>query len=133
MGKTILLTLITLGLLGLACLVPAEETEVNGLIIDQTRTRIGQDFYREFCTLWGEPKSDFRYNISINEIPDARWGSLIIVTVNGQEAYRNTLRPRSGLVEEEAPKAIERAKSYLAYLIRTNGNHDTADIRGNGY
>lgn len=133
MGKTILLMILTLCLLTPKGAALAEETEVNGLIIDQTHTRIGQDFSREFCTLWGDPQVDFRYNIGIKEIPDARWGSLIIVTVNGQEAYRNTLRPRSGLTEEEARKATAQVKSYLVYLIRTNGNHDTEDLKGNGY
>jgi curli production assembly/transport component CsgE len=104
-----------------------------GLLVDQTRTRIGQEFYRQFCANWGEPRIDFLYNIAIKEMPDARWGSLITVRVNNRVAYRGSLRPRSSQVGEEVHKAIIQVKKYLLYLVRTNGNHDTPDLRGNGY
>mgnify|MGYP001244682091 CR=1 FL=1 len=109
------------------------DPEVNGLLIDQTRTRIGQDFYRHFCTLWGNPNIPIRYNIVIKEIPDARWGSFIAVEVNGRPAYRTTLRPRSGGAEEAAKQAIPRVRGYLRYLIDTNGGQDTEDLKGDGY
>lgn len=33
------------------------EVEVDGLIIDQTQTRIGQEFFQNFVTFWEAPSS----------------------------------------------------------------------------
>jgi len=109
------------------------EAEINGLLIDQTRTLMGHEFYRHFCTLWGEPQVDFQYNVTIKEIPDARWGSLITVDVNGTTAYRKSLRPRSGKAEEEAKASISRVKKHLIYMIKTNGKQNSQDLKGNGF
>ena len=115
------------------CGAAAGEEEINGLIIDQTRTLLGREFAREFCALWGEPRIDLSYNILIEEIPDARWGSLLSVKVNGRTAWRKALRPRSGGAREAARESIPQVRSYLLYLLQTNGGQDSADIKRNGY
>ncbi len=132
-SKTAIITVISLALLYPSCKPAwAEEIEVNGLIVNQVQTRLGQEFYRHFSTLWGDPRISFQYNIEVRELADARWGSLITVRVNGHDAYRQGIRPRSGKAEEEARKSIPRVKNYLGYLIKSNGNGDTEDLKGDG-
>lgn len=111
----------------------AEELEINGLVINQTHTLIGQEFYYHFCSLWEAPRLKVSYNISIKEIPDARWGSLITVKVNDRIIYRKTLRPRGGKAEQEAQTSIRLVRSYLQYLANHNGLGGSKDLKGNGY
>lgn len=109
------------------------DAEINGLIVNQTRTLIGSEFYRHFCTLWGEPKVDYQYNITIMEIPDARWGSLMTIEVNGKIAYRKSIRPRSDKAKEEASHSIPQIRKFLMYLISTNGKNSSEDLQDEGY
>ena len=110
-----------------------DEPDLSGLLINGTRTHMGQDFYRRFCALWGDVKSGYPYNITIREIPDARWGSLVIVQINELQAYRKILGPRTLETEQEAKRAVAAARRYLLHLIRTNGNSDNDDMKGDGY
>jgi curli production assembly/transport component CsgE len=43
--------------------------ELDGLIFDQTRTRIGRDFYEDFFTKWAQPDSVSNYSILLEEQP----------------------------------------------------------------
>ena len=51
------------------------EVEVDGLIIDQTQTRIGQEFYQSFVTFWEAPSGIEDYNIVVTEMANPTWGS----------------------------------------------------------
>lgn len=106
---------------------------MSGLLIDQTRTLFGREFFRHFSTAWGEPQTDFQYNLVVREIPDARWGSMIIIDVNGREVYRKRLAPRSGDVEQEVEKALPRVRRNFVYLMRADEAEAPADFKGEGY
>jgi len=133
MGKglygTLLFLLLVTGIAG----AQFEDPDISGLLINNTRTRIGQEFYRQFCAGWGEVHTRFSFNINIREIPDARWGSMLVVEINDRQAFRKILGPRTAEMEQEVEKAILAARSYLVHLIRTNGNLDTDDLKGDGY
>lgn len=67
--------------------IAAEESlmgEITGLIIEQTMTRIGYDFYEYFFLLWEEPRivGIGDYNIYINERASPLWGCWVWITVN---------------------------------------------------
>lgn len=66
------------------------EIEVPGLVTDNTITRIGHDFYREFTDHWEE---EYPGSITINERPSARWGSWIIIKVDQDVLYQTFLFP----------------------------------------
>ncbi|MEZ2604927.1 curli production assembly/transport protein CsgE [Kluyvera intermedia] len=66
------------------------EIEVPGLVTDNTITRIGHDFYREFTDHWEE---EYPGSITINERPSARWGSWIIIKVDQDLLYQTFLYP----------------------------------------
>lgn len=98
--------------------IAAEEglmDEITGLIIEQTMTRIGYDFYEYFFLLWETPRMlGIRdYNIFINERASPMWGSWIWVDVNGATIWNKVLKPRSAEVEDAAKEAIEVTKQYL--------------------
>jgi curli production assembly/transport component CsgE len=111
----------------------AADIEVNGLIIDQTRTRIGQNFYREFSTLWGEPQIEMAYNITIQETPDARWGNMITVLVNNHTVYRTTIGTRSSEINKNVATALNQTRFFMRYLLNNNESNDNVDLKGKGY
>ena len=108
------------------------QVEINGLLVDQTRTMFGREFFREFSSAWGEPEVPVQYNIVITEYFDARWGSLIIIELNGREAYRKRLAPRSGDASQEAKAALPSVRRYLMYLMTTKNQSINPDLKGDG-
>jgi hypothetical protein len=98
--------------------VAAEEwlmDEITGLIIEQTMTKIGYEFYEYFFLFWEAPQVTGiqNYNISINERASALWGSWVWIDVNGTTIWNSILRPRSAEVEEAAQEAVAATKEYL--------------------
>lgn len=131
--RPILNLLMTVVLTVLVLATPAyTQVEINGLIIDETRTTTGREFYRAFFESWGEPSVDITYNIVIREIPDARWGSALSIEINGTTAWRKILQPRSGKAREEAFASVPQVRRVLEYL-RTATEENSGDLVGDGY
>lgn len=107
------------------------QVEINGLVIDASRTMTGREFYREFFEQWGEPKVDFPYNIVIREIPDARWGSMLMVEINGVTAWRKSVRPRAGNARDEARGSVSQVRRVLEYL-KDSEERQEGDLPGEG-
>ena len=105
---------------------------ITGLIIEETMTKIGYEFYEYFFLFWeppeGIPVKD--YNIVIHERASAMWGIWIWIDVNGTTIWNKMLRPRSAEVEEAAREAVEAAEKYLSnyehYQFKTH------DMMGTG-
>ena len=115
--------------------VAAEEwlmDEITGLIIEQTMTKIGYEFYEYFFLFWEAPQvaGIQDYNISINERASALWGSWVWIEVNGTTIWNSILRPRSEEVEEAAHEAIAATKEYLVNYDQYQ--FESADLVGTG-
>lgn len=106
--------------------------EISGLIIEQTMTKIGYDFYEYFFLLWEAPEgiSVRDYNIFINERASPMWGSWVRVGVDETTVWSRVLRPRSEEIEDAAKEAIAVTRQYLSnyeqYQFKTN------DMAGTG-
>jgi curli production assembly/transport component CsgE len=88
--------------------------EITGLIIEQTMTKIGYDFYEYFFLFWKPAEVNIKdYNILIIERASSQWGSWVEVEVNGTVIWNRVLRPRSEEIEDAAKQAIEATKEYL--------------------
>jgi len=112
------------------------EVEVDGLIIDQTQTRIGQEFYQSFVTFWEAPSGIEDYNIVVTEMANPTWGSWIWIEVGGfvskEIVYREMLKPRSEEIEEAAKKGTESIKEYLYRLKEYGKEVAEKDMAGTG-
>ena len=98
--------------------IAAEEElmeEISGLIMEETMTKIGYEFYEYFFLLW-EPPQEVGvkdYNIFISELASPMWGSWVSVSVNGATVWSRVLKPRSAEVEDSAKEAILVTQQYL--------------------
>ena len=121
---------------GSALLAQGGEVEIDGLIIDQTQTRIGQEFYQNFVTFWEAPLGIEDYNILITEMANPTWGSWIWIEVGGlvskEIVYRETLKPRLEEIEETAKKGVEVVREYLYRLIEYGKEVTEKDMSGTG-
>ena len=143
-GRVIFLGLF-LGFLLIICVIGFElrfgsiasgQTEIDGLIIEQTQTRIGHEFYRNFVIFWEAPRGIKDYNIIIIEKASPRWGSWIWIEVGGfisrKTVYRVLLKPRTEEIEEKAKKGVGVITEYLRHLQKYEKEVKGQDMTGNG-
>lgn len=64
-----------------------------GVVLDSTVTFIGQEFYRDFVSLWREQPRSERYSLTVIERPSARWGSLVYVEYMQRRLFTAFLSP----------------------------------------
>ncbi|MEK7578496.1 MAG: CsgE family curli-type amyloid fiber assembly protein [Patescibacteria group bacterium] len=113
-----------------------KEVEIDGLVIDQTQTRIGQEFYQNFVSFWEKPLGIGDYNIVIIEMANPTWGSWVWIEVGGfvskETVYREILKPKPEEIEEAVNKGIESVKEYL-YRLNEHGKEEREkDTAGSG-
>ena len=87
--------------------------ESSGLIVDQTITKIGRDFYDQFFSHWEPPPGNEDFTIVINERPSRGNNAIVALTVNENELLEFPLQAKFDLIEEAAQQAIEIATGFL--------------------
>lgn len=88
--------------------------QVEGLIIDKSRTKIGRDFY-EILYLSLEAKLEEKaiFNITVDEFVDPQFGSRISVSINENIIYQNFVSSRMEDIEEKVNEATETIIFFL--------------------
>ncbi|WP_167856231.1 CsgE family curli-type amyloid fiber assembly protein [Hymenobacter metallicola] len=97
-------------------------TEIEGLVMDQTITKVGHDFYDAFYSIWEVPAEVGDYTIIIHEKPARGTSTLISVEVNENELLELPLQPKAEVIEETAAYAFEVATNFLVQL-RNDSKH----------
>lgn len=78
----------------------------SGVVVNDTVTFIGQEFYSTFVATWREEANVERFTVTVRERPSARWGSLISVEYEHREMFRAFLSPgRRDFVRQAAQDA----------------------------
>ncbi|MDC5805097.1 curli production assembly/transport protein CsgE [Vibrio europaeus] len=104
------------------------ENEVNGLIIDRTMTRLGDDFYFYFSQLVNERHGSLKENLTVKERPTALSGSIISIFHRGKIIYRTALSPGRKHAEDKAREALNILTSYLIRWKSQLAYQDTFDL-----
>jgi curli production assembly/transport component CsgE len=65
----------------------------SGVVVNDTVTFIGQEFYSTFVATWREEPNVERFTVIVHERPSARWGSLIFIEYEHREMFRAFLSP----------------------------------------
>jgi hypothetical protein len=87
--------------------------EVDGMVLDETISKIGRDFYNVFYQYWSGPKNAYNYTITIAEKPAPSLGTIVTVKVNDTFTYQSRLQPRYELIEEAGKAAVRYSYSHL--------------------
>lgn len=83
------------------------------MIVDETRSRHGRDFYDLFYTLWSPPEDVYAHTIRIQERPGRGRGSVIVVRVNDEIVYQSQVQPRYSVVEQAAARAVQQTHQLM--------------------
>lgn len=88
--------------------------QIEGFIIDKTKTKIGRDFYELFY-LDLEPIMGIngKFNITVDEFVDPQFGSRVTVSINDTMIYQNFVSSRFDDIEEKVKEASEIAKYFF--------------------
>ncbi|MBU3942853.1 curli production assembly/transport protein CsgE [Patescibacteria group bacterium] len=90
--------------------------KLKGVVVQETKTRIGYDFYERFSFLWDGSGKD----IIIKELANPLWGNLIWIEVDNNKVWQKAFGPRSREIEETVAEAISATKNYLNFIREGN-------------
>ena len=110
----------------------SEALEINGLIIDETRSKAARDFYGYFYAKWQAPESNEQYAITIREFPSRGRIARVSVDVNGTPVYQPVLQPRRDVLQAAAEQALAVVSNYLQQQKQLKVQLESEDHTGNG-
>lgn len=88
-------------------------TGISGMVIDETRSKIGRDFYDLFYQNWTAPEEVSGFTITITEQPAPGLGTIISVKANDTETFKYRLQPRYDFIQQAAQYAVRLTYNYL--------------------
>lgn len=108
------------------------EIEIDGLLVDDTKTKTGKDFYDFFYGSWEAPAGSKNFTITISEKPFRLSSTLIVVSINETPVYQSVLQPRQDVIEGISQDAISTTQSYLANYEELMRQLNGDDMAGSG-
>ncbi|HKJ45201.1 MAG TPA: CsgE family curli-type amyloid fiber assembly protein, partial [Balneolales bacterium] len=87
--------------------------DFDGLVMDETQSKLGKDFYDIFYKEWDSPKHVLNYTIVIREKPVPSLGTQVMVVIDDKTVFQNFLQPRIEIIEEAAKAAVAYSRQYL--------------------
>ncbi|HLN53155.1 MAG TPA: CsgE family curli-type amyloid fiber assembly protein [Lentimicrobium sp.] len=106
--------------------------EIQGLIIDQTRTKAGHDFYELLYNAWEDPPEVENYVIKIEEKPYRVNVTMLEVWVDDEILGSTILQPRQDLIEELVVSVNQALKEYLINRKEVMKQLESEDVSGTG-
>ncbi len=79
----------------------------GGVVVNQTVTVAGQDFYQQFVAGWRDRALSERYAISIHERPSARWGARIWIEYAQRRIFQAQLPTGRAGIRALSDQAVE--------------------------
>ena len=108
------------------------EIELDGLLVDDTKTKAGKDFYDLFYGSWEAPAGAKNYTITVSEKPFRLTSTQIVVSINDNPVYQSILQPRQDIIEALSADAISNTQSYLANYEEIMKQLNGDDMEGSG-
>ena len=108
------------------------DIEIEGLIVDQTQTKIGHDFYDLFYSNWQPPDNFGDYTIIIEEKPLPQLGTQVTIKINDNEIFQQILQPRYDVIEAMAQYGVELSFNYIQNYEAIQKQLAGDDLQGSG-
>ena len=108
------------------------QTGLSGLLIDNTLTKMGRDFYSFFYDNWDAPDIGETYSVAIEEKPAPGRGSLIQIKVNREKVFENRISPRREVLQAYAEYAVKQVYNYLNNYKEIQKQLGEGDMQGTG-
>jgi len=108
-----------------------EDFGIGGLVIDRTQSKWGRDFVDLFNKSFNAPVQ-MNYTILVEEKPLPRFGTVILIKLNGNYIYQKFIQPRYETIKKDAEQASLIAGSYLANYQQIQRELQGDDLKGSG-
>lgn len=114
-------------LLCVSSLARSEEIEVGGLLLDNTISRFGYEFYYQFSQFWPDIPNTNGINVQIKEQVVPRAGTKLTVSMNHQLIYTTHLGRRQSPIKPRVEQAIYILIEAIAQSQIRQTNPDLAE------
>ena len=106
------------------------EVEIGGLLLDNTKSRLGHDFYFKFSQLWHDIPNTQGINVQIIEQIVPRAGTKLSLVLNSRVIYVTHFGRRQSPVKEKVEQAIF---ILIEAMSQPQYSQDNIDMVGNGF
>ena len=98
-----------------------------GIVVNQTITPNGYEFYRIFSLLWSEKPDSGAYSLSIKESLSKRYGNRVDIYLGQQRVYSAALPQKYDGLHTLCGQAVEETQTNLVALsLQKNNDADIA-------
>lgn len=119
----------------------------TSLVLDNSRTKVGRDFYDLFYKYWTAlpTQADTCQQhslvpmdalgdvvIMVEELPSPGTANQIMITIDDQPVWQQFVQARYDLLETDARYAVEVVRQYLAIYQETQQQLGSQDQKGSG-
>lgn len=104
------------------------EEAYGGVVVGQTVTVPGQDFYQYFVARWRDQPNSERYSISVHERPSARLGNLVWVEYERMRVFQTILPVSRSQIRPVGEQAAEIAWQRLVEFEIERKLYNDADL-----
>lgn len=87
--------------------------EFEGMVLDETRSKMGRDFYDLFYQNWEAPSGSKDFTIKITEQPLMGIGTVIAIMIDYEHVYSARLQPRYEYIEAVSQQAIAQCQYFI--------------------
>ncbi len=108
------------------------ENSLSGMVVDETTTKAGEDFYFLFYTKWEAPVGASDYNIIISEKPLPRLGSQIKITINDIDIFEQFIQSKYDIIDEMTDIAVDIARDFVTNYEDIQRELQGDDLKGSG-
>ncbi|MFI8379429.1 CsgE family curli-type amyloid fiber assembly protein [Leeuwenhoekiella sp. NPDC079379] len=98
---------------------PQDGFIIDGLVIENTITKSGKDFYRYFYAEYFNLQVKSSRNIIIEEVPGRGRFTRISVIVENQVVWQFFAQPKKEILKQNASRALDLSISYLQQLEKS--------------
>lgn len=106
--------------------------EIDGLIVDETLSKVGRDFYDAFYSKWAAPLGAKDYTIFIKETPPRMNRFTVSIYVNDDEVFSSYLAPREEIIDAYADYAVSETENFLKQRENVSQTLESPDMAGSG-
>lgn len=105
--------------------------EIDNIILNETVTKIGKDFYDVFYKNWSPPEN-MSSVVVIEEKPMPSLGTRVSIKVNDYYIFQRVLQPRYETIKDAAITASNTVTSFLYNFEQIEKNLQGEDMEGTG-
>ncbi len=110
-----------------------DELGKDVLIVDNTQTKVGADFFGLFYSIWENlPVREAPFTVTIEERPFRGINTQVIITINDTEIFQQFLQPRFEYLQDLAEYAVQHTINYIENYEMIQEELQGEDLSGSG-